>query len=57
MKNPNKIKLIKLVKKEIKKDWGRCPAKHLTWQCMSCLAGLVIDFLDNWVDLIKQDKQ
>ena len=50
----NKIKLIKKVRKLILKDFGRCPARHLTWSCISCLAGLVIDFLTEYEESARE---
>ena len=55
MKTPAKIELLKSVKKLILSDWGRCKAKHLTWMCMSCLAGLTIDFLEYYIRQLEDD--
>ena len=56
MTKAKKLKILKEIRKLILEDWGRCKAKHLTWLCMSCLAGLVVDFLDEWVEDIKKNK-
>ena len=49
MENKQKLKLIRALIREIKEDWGaNCKKKDLTWNCWSCLAGLVIQFLEEW---------
>jgi len=55
MKPKQTLKLIQQIKKEIKKDWGTCDRKDVTWTCWSCYSRIVFDFMTNWEQMIKEE--
>ena len=57
MSTKQKLQLIKSMKSLIRKDWGECKKKDMTWTCFSCLAGLVIQFLDEYEQSIKNENR
>jgi len=57
MTKAKKLKILKETRKLILDDWGRCGRKHLVWGCVSCFSGIVIDYLDSYMEEIKRFEQ
>lgn len=56
MINKNKLTVLKKTRDIIKKDWGACDGNDFALGCIACISGMVIRFIDGYIDDIKQDE-